>query len=481
MAGERISPDICIVGAGAAGLAVATASAALGVPTVLIERGAMGGQRLNSACVPSKALLAAASRAAHMNLGHNGPGHDLGVRATEVTVDFAKVQAHIQDVIASVAPEASLERLTGLGVRVIKGHAKFVDRRTVSVGDTDIHARRFVIATGSSPAIPPIPGLDDGPYLTTETVFTLTELPSHLVVIGAGPVGLEMAQAFRRLGSHVTVLDAGEALTQDEPECAAVVLAQLEREGVVIRTGVKILGVAHAIGHLAVTLEIDGKEEHVGGTHLLVAGARKPALDGLGLDAARIRYDAAGILVNRTLKTSNRRVYAIGDVAAGQPRSTHAATHQASLVVRNALLHLPARTDPTDIPHVTFTEPELAQTGLTEAQARARRIAIRILRWSYHDNDRAQSERMPHGQIKVIVDRRGRILGASIVGARAGELITAWSLAIAQRLPVRAFADLVVPYPTLSEIGKRAAMQYDPPGLTRPLLRRIIGHLRIFG
>ena len=475
MAGERITPDICVIGAGAAGLSVATAAAALGVSTVLIERGAMGGECLNSGCVPTKALLAAARHAAQLRRD------DLGVRATEVHVDFARVQAHVQQVIAAVAPTGSVERLTGLGVRVIKGHARFIDRRTASVGDIEIRARRFVIATGSLPAVPPIPGLDGGPYLTSETVFKLTELPTHLVVIGAGPVGVEMAQAFRRLGSHVTVLDAAEALAQDEPECAAVVLAQLEREGVVIRTGVKILRVAHAIGHLAVTLESDGKEEHVGGTHLLVATGRKPMIDGLGLDAARIRYGAAGILVNRKLKTSNRRAYAIGDVAAGQPRFTHAGKHQAELVIRNALFRLPVRAGSTAVPHVTFTEPELAQTGLTEVQARARRLAFRILRWPYHDNDRAQAERTPHGHIKVIVDKKGRILGASIVGAQAGELIAAWSLAIAQGLTVRAFTDLVVPSPTLSEIGKRAAMEYYLPGLTRPLLRRIITYLRIFG
>ena len=475
MASERITPDICVIGAGAAGLSAATAAAAFGVPTVLIERGAMGGESLNSGCVPSKALLAAAKHAANMRRD------DFGIRATEIHVDFAKVQAHVHEVVAAIAPTDSVERLTGLGVRVIKGHAKFIDRRTVSVGDIEVRARRFVVATGSSPAVPPIPGLDGGPYLTSETVFKLTALPSHLVVIGAGPVGIEMAQAFRRLGSHVTVLDAAEALAQDEPECAAIVLAQLEREGVVVRTGVKILGIAHAIGHLAVTLETDGKEEHVGGTHLLVATGRKPVLDGLGLDAARIRYDAAGIQVNRKLKTSNGRVYAIGDVAAGQPRFTHAGSHQAGLVVRNALFRLPVRSDSTAIPHVTFTEPELAQTGLTEAQARMRRIAFRVLRWPYHDNDRARAERTPHGHIKVIADKKGRILGASIVGAQAGELITVWSLAIAQGLTVRAFADLVIPYPTLSEIGKRAAMEYYLPGLTRPLLRRIISYLRIFG
>jgi len=477
MTAERITPDICVIGAGAAGLSVAAAAAAFGVPTVLIERAEMGGECLHTGCVPSKALLAAARHAAPAR-----DGEVFGVHAADVQVDFAKVQAHVRDVIVQIAPVDSAERYAALGVRVIRGQARFTDRRTVAVGDAyEIRARRFVIATGSKPAVPPIPGLDEGPYLTNETVFRLKDLPSQLVVIGAGPVGLEMAQAFRRLGSHVTVLEAGEALGRDDPEAAAVVLAALERDGVVIRTGVKVTRVAHAIGHLAVTVEADGKEDHVGGSHILVATGRKPVTDGLDLKAARIRYDADGIAVNRKLKTSNRRVYAIGDVAAGQPRFTHAGNHQAGLVIRNALFRLPVRVNALAMPHVIFTDPELAQTGLTEEQARAQRRKFRILRWPYHDNDRAVAERTPHGHIKILVDRKARVLGATIVGRNAGELITSWSMAIAQRLTLRAFTDLVVPYPTLAEIGKRAAIEFYTPGLTRPMLRRIIRVLRIFG
>lgn len=477
MAAERITPDICVIGAGAAGLSVAAAAAAFGVPTVLIERGEMGGECLNTGCVPSKALLAAARHAAHMRHGDR-----FGVRPSDVQVDFARVQTHVRDVIERIAPADSAERYAALGVRVIKGEARFVDRRTVAVGEAyEIRARRFVVATGSRPAVPPIPGLDEGPYLTNETVFRLKELPSHLVVIGGGPVGLEMAQAFCRLGSHVTVLEAGEALAQDDPEAAAVVLAGLERDGVIVRTGVTITRVAHAIGHLAVTIEADGKEEHVGGSHILIAAGRKPVTDGLDLKAARIRSEADGIAVNRKLKTSNRRVYAIGDVAAGQPRFTHAGNHQAGLVIRNALFRLPVRANAGSIPHVTFTDPELAQTGLTEERARAQRLKFRVLRWPYHDNDRAVAERTPHGHIKIIVGRKGRVLGATIVGANAGELITAWSMAIARKQTLRAFTDLVVPYPTMAEIGKRVAIEFYTPSLTRPMLRRIIRLLRIFG
>jgi pyruvate/2-oxoglutarate dehydrogenase complex dihydrolipoamide dehydrogenase (E3) component len=482
---EILKPDICVIGGGSAGLSVAAATVAFGVSCVLVERAKMGGECLNSGCVPSKALLAAAKRVA---LAHSAA--PFGVKAN-VTVDFAKVHDHVQGVIAAIAPTDSVERFTGLGVRVIKGEAKFKDRRTVAVGDTEIRARRFVIATGSAPAVPPIPGLDSGPYLTNESIFNLTALPRHLVIIGGGPIGLEMAQAFRRLGSQVTVLEAAVPLAKDDPECAAIVLAQLEREGVVVKSGVKIGHIAHMThtGHgvhsgdsVAVTLVGESGEEMIEGSHLLVAAGRKPVTGGLDLEAAKVRHDGKGIHVNKKLKTSNRRIYAIGDVAAGQLQFTHAGNYHAGLVIRNALFRLPVRVSNDVIPWVTYTNPELAQAGLTEAQARARGIKnIRILRWPYHDNDRAQAERATHGHIKVVTDKKGRILGVTIVGAEAGELIATWILAIAQKMNIRALTGVVLPYPTLSEIGKRAAIDFFVPRLTRPMVRRIIAWLRIFG
>ena len=466
-----------MIGGGSGGLSVAAAAAAFGVPVVLIERHKMGGDCLNTGCVPSKALLAAAKRAALMR-----NGAPFGVTAQTVDVDFAKVHEHVQRVIAAIAPTDSAERFAGLGVRVIKGHAKFKDRKTVAVGDAyEIRARRFVIATGSTPALPPIPGLDQVPYLTNESIFSLTERPDRLIIIGGGPIGLEMAQAFRRLGSEVTVLEAAVPLAKDDPECAAIVLDQLDREGVVIRDGVKVVRVAPASGGVAVTFEGAGGEETVEGRHLLVATGRKPTTDGLDLEAAGIKYDRSGIVVNKKLKTANRRVYAIGDVAAGQLQFTHAANYHAGLVIRNALFRLRVKVNNDAVPWVTYTEPELAQTGLSEAQARARKLKIRILRWPYHDNDRAQAERETHGHIKVITDRKGKILGATIVGAQAGELIAMWTLAIAQGLNVRRLTGIVLPYPTLSEIGKRAAIDYFTPSLTSPWVRRIIAWLRIFG
>lgn len=474
---ETLTPDICVIGGGSGGLSVAAAAAAFGVPTVLIEKHKMGGDCLNTGCVPSKALLAAAKRAELMQSARS-----FGVTVQGVNVDFAKVHDHVHGVIAAIAPNDSVERFAGLGVRVIQGHATFKDRRTVVVGDQyEIRARRFVIATGSTPAVPPIAGLDQGPYLTNESIFDLSERPKQLIVIGAGPIGLEMAQAFRRLGSEVTVLEAAQPLAKDDPECAAIVLDRLEREGVVIRGGVRVVRVTHAGGSVSVTIEGSGGEETVEGTHLLVATGRNPTVDGLGLDAAGIRYDRSGILVNKKLKTANRHVYAIGDAAAGQLQFTHAANYHAGLVIRNALFRLPVRVNNDVIPWVTYTEPELAQSGLSEAEARKRGIKIRILRWPYHDNDRAQAERETRGHIKVIMKKNGKIIGTTIVGAQAGELIATWTLAIAQGLNIRAFTGIVLPYPTLSEIGKRAAIDFFTPSLTSPWVRRIIAWLRIFG
>ncbi len=470
-----LTPDICVIGGGAAGLSVAAAAAAFGVSVVLVEKHTMGGDCLNNGCVPSKALLAAAKRA---RLAQTASA--FGVSA-DATVNLARVREHVRGVIAAIAPNDSAERFAGLGVRVILAQAKFKDRRTVVAGEIEIRARRFVIATGSAPALPSIPGLDQGPYFTNETIFNLSERPEHLIVIGAGPVGLEMAQAFRRLGSAVTVLEVAQPLAKDDPECAAIVLDQLEREGVVIHAGVKVIKVEHAAGSVTATIEAAGAEQTITGRYLLVATGRKPTIDGLDLDTAHIAHDASGIAVNRKLKTSNRRVYAIGDVAAGQLQFTHAANYHASLVIKNALFRLPVRVNNDVVPWVTFTEPELAQCGLSEAEARKRGIKFRILRWPYHDNDRAQTERETRGHIKLITKANGKILGATIVGAQAGELIASWALAIGQGLNLRAFTGVVLPYPTLAELGKRAAIDFFAPNLTRPWVRRIIAWLRIFG
>jgi pyruvate/2-oxoglutarate dehydrogenase complex dihydrolipoamide dehydrogenase (E3) component len=474
---ELLKPDICVIGAGSGGLSVAAAAAAFGVSVALIEKGKMGGDCLNTGCVPSKALIAAAKRVADVN-----GAAAFGVMTQSPKIKFPDVQRHVENVIAAIAPNDSKERFTALGVRIVAGAARFKNAGTVIVDDEDIEvqARRFVIATGSSPAIPPINGLADVPYLTNETIFDLNICPKHLIVIGAGPIGLELAQAFRRLGAEVTVLEAASPLANDDAECADVVLEQIARDGVRLRAGIEIRQIKRARGKVQVVVASPTGEDTIEGSHLLLAAGRAPNIDDLDLDAAGIKREPGGIVVSKGLKTTNRRVYAIGD-AAGGPQFTHVANYHAGLVVRNALFRLPVKVNYDQMPFVTYTDPELAQVGLTEAEARRRRYAIRVLRWPFDENDRAQAERETKGYIRVITTKRGRILGTTIVGAGAGELIATWALAIAQRLNIRVFIGTVLPYPTLAEIGKRAGLTYFTASLTSPMLRRIIGLLRRLG
>jgi pyruvate/2-oxoglutarate dehydrogenase complex dihydrolipoamide dehydrogenase (E3) component len=477
---NEFKPDICVIGAGAGGLAAAAAAAAMGVPVVLIEKGRMGGQSLNSGSIPSKALLAVAERANAVRSGAR-----FGVKSARAGIDFTALNAHVRRAIEAIAPQDSAERFTGLGVRVIAGAARFKDAGTVAVGGTTVRARRFIIAAGSLPVIPAIPGLAETPYLTPETVFDLTDCPRHLVIIGAGRTGLELAQAFRRLGSEVTVLEAATPLRREDRECAAVVLDALADEGIKLRTGVQIAQIRRVPARIQVILAqaddaASSGEDMIEGSHLLVAAGRRPNIDNLDLDAAGIRHGPDRIVVDKRLRTTNKNVYAIGDVIGG-PRFTHVANHHAGLVVRNALFRQPVAVDPRAIPRVIFTDPELAQIGLREDEARVHARAIRILRWPYRENDRAVTAGATNGHIKVITNRRGDILGATIVGAQAAEDIAVWALAVSQRLNIGALAGLVLPYPTYAELGKRAAITYFMRGLTSARVRRIIGWLRRLG
>src|SRR5262245_21215190 len=319
---ERLTPDLCIIGAGSGGLSVAAAAAALGVPVVLIEKGRMGGDCLNVGCVPSKSLIAAGKRAEAIRTGAV-----FGIKSQRPHIEFYQVNDHVQGVIAAIAPNDSKERFTGLGVHVIEGEARFTDHTTVAVGEEfEIKARRFVVAAGSAPSVPPIAGLDQTPFLTNETVFEARRRPKHLIVIGGGPVGLELAQAFRRLGSDVTVLESAQPLAKEDPECAAVVVDQLERESVAIRSGVKVTRVRRARAKIEVVLENGDNEELIEGSDLLVATGRRPATASLNLDAAGIVHTESGVVVDKRLRTTNKRVYAIGDVT-GAPPFTHTANY----------------------------------------------------------------------------------------------------------------------------------------------------------
>lgn len=469
---KRIKADICIIGAGSGGLSVAAGAAQMGARTVLIERDEMGGDCLNTGCVPSKALLAAAKQAYRM-----GTGEPFGIAPVKPKVDFAKVHDHVHSVIAAIAPNDSVARFEGLGVTVIKEHGRFRDGSTVIAGNAEISARRFVIATGSRPFVPPIPGLDKVPFHTNETIFSNKECPEHLVILGAGPIGLEMAQAHRRLGARVTVLEALKAFARDDEEISALVIAQLRKEGIEILEGVKIESVSGGAGEVKVTL---ADQREIAGTHLLVATGRRANVEGLDLEKAGVDYTERGIRVDERLRTSNKRIFGIGDVAGG-PQFTHVAGYHAGIVIRNALFRVPARADHSAIPHVTYTDPELAHVGLTEAEARAKGLSINVLRWHLAENDRAQAERETEGVIKVVTDNHARVLGASIAAPHAGELILPWVLAKSQALKLSAMAGVVAPYPTLSEISKRAAGSYYTPTLFSTKTKMLVRFLGLFG
>jgi pyruvate/2-oxoglutarate dehydrogenase complex dihydrolipoamide dehydrogenase (E3) component len=474
---ERIAADICIIGAGSGGLTVAAGASQLGMKTVLVERGKMGGDCLNYGCVPSKSLLAAAKRVKSAR-----SAGAFGLSETPPVVDFPAVMRHVHGVIDAIAPHDSVERLEGLGVRVIKAEARFAGPREVAAGDCLIAARRIVIATGSAPSAPPIPGLEDVPFFTNETVFENQVLPEHLIIIGGGPIGLEMAQAHRLLGARVTVLEAARALAKDDPELAALLVERLRADGVVIEESVKIRRIERSGARFVAVLDDGAGERRIEGSHLLVATGRRPNLDRLALDKAGIAVGERGALViDRRLRTSNRRVYAVGD-AAGGPQFTHVAGYHAGIVIRNALFRLPATVDYRGLPWVTYTDPELAQVGMTEAEALAAHPGdVEVLRWPFHENDRAQAEHETHGLAKVLARRNGEILGASMIGAEAGELIQVWGLAISARLKLPAVRDYMAPYPTLGEVNKRAAGSFYTPKLFSDRTRRLVRFLARFG
>ncbi len=453
---KRIETDILVIGAGSGGLSVASGAVQMGARVVLLEGHKMGGDCLNYGCVPSKALIAS-GKAAYAQ-AHSS---QYGVADVVPDVDFAASKDHVAGVIATIAPNDSVERFEGLGVQVISEYGEFISDTEVQAGDTIIKARRIVIATGSSPLVPPIPGLDKVPYLTNETLFDLRERPDHLLIVGGGPIGIEMAQAHRRLGCKVTVIEGAKALVNDDPETAAIVLDTLREEGIEIAED----ALAAEIRGKAGAIEVEAKDGRVfKGSHLLMAVGRKSNVDRLNLDKAGIETTKRGIKVDDRLKTTNSRVYAIGDVAGGL-QFTHVASYHAGIVIRSAVLGLPAKAKTSHIPWATYTTPELAQVGLTEAEAREEHGGkLEVVRFEYEDNDRAIAERKTKGLIKVMV-MRGRPIGASIVGAQAGELIGLWALALANDMKMSQIAAMVAPYPTIGEVNKRAAGAYFSPRL----------------
>ncbi len=463
---QELKTDILVIGAGSGGLSVAAGASQMGADVILLEGHKMGGDCLNFGCVPSKALIAS-GKAAYAQAHASA----FGVADAMPQVDYAAAKDHVQSVIAQIEPMDSQERFEGFGVKVIREYGRFISPTQVQAGDHLITARRVVVATGSSPLVPPLPGLDQVPYYTNETIFDLRDKPEHLLIIGGGPIGMEMAQAHIRLGCKVTVIEGLSALGKDDPEAAAVVLNSLRTEGVEIHENAMVSQIRENAGTIEVVTEND---EVYAGSHLLLAVGRKANIDRLNLGAAGIDSTRAGIKVDDSLRTSNRKVYAIGDVAGGL-QFTHVAGYHAGIIIRSALLGLPSKAKTAHIPWATYTDPELAQVGLTEAQVREQHgDAVEVARFDYHHNDRAVSERKTKGFIKVMVVK-GRPVGATIVGYQAGELINLWSLALANNLKMGQIAAMVSPYPTVGELNKRVAGAYFSPRLfENQMVKRVV-------
>lgn len=514
--------DLAVIGAGSAGLSVTAVAAQLGVRVALIERGRMGGDCLNTGCVPSKALLAAS----HAAQAIRGAGR-LGVCVGEPVIDWDAVRAHVQGAIAEIAPADSEARFRALGATVLRGEARFVAPDALQVDGRRITARRIVVAAGSRAAVPPIAGLDRVPFLTNETLFDLPQRPEHLLILGGGPIGLEMADAFAGLGSRVTVVEAATIASREDPELVAGLRSMLVARGVAILEGVGVSAVepGTVAGSEAAAGSGTGAEPGTGAglrtgagsgtgagtgagsglqggatagvvlaladgrriasSHVLVATGRRPNLEALDLPAADVRVSPAGIVTDSGLRSvSNSRVFAAGDIAdpvgIGPRAFTHVGSYHAGIVIRRVLFRLPARVDYAALPRVTYTYPELAQVGMTEAEARTAGLPVSVLRWPLADNDRSVAEGDPTGLVKLIV-ARGRIVGAGILAPAAGEMIGTWTLAIGERTRVSRLAGMIVPYPTRAEAAKRAAGSLFAPKLFSARTKWVVGWLQRVG
>ena len=469
----QITTDICIIGAGSGGLSLAAGAVQMGASVVLFEAGKMGGDCLNTGCVPSKSLLAAGKAAKGVagkpKMGVSGKGAD---------IDFAAVKNHVEAVIAGIEPHDSIERFESLGVTVIPARARFTGPRQVMGGGYNVRFRFAAIATGSSPVVPPIGGIESVKYHTNETIFTLRDKPDHLLVLGGGPIGLEMAQAHLRLGCKVTLIEALSIMGRDEPELVSRLRQELQTEGLTIIEGAAATKVGQTDDGI-ITLTLNNGEEIVG-SDLLVAVGRRPNINDIGLEEARVKTDR-NIIVNHGLRTTNKRIFAMGDVA-GRAQFTHMAAAHAGTLIKQMLFGLPAKQKENAVPWVTYTDPELAHVGMTEAQAKDKYgdTNIRVLQANLADNDRARAELRTEGMVQIIVRKKGLVIGGSALGPAAGEMISTLTLAVDQGLKIGALAQMIIPYPTYAEAIKRAAGSYYTASLFSDRTSRIVRFLMKF-
>lgn len=471
--GSLIKADLAVIGAGSGGLSAAAGAAQLGLKVVLFERHEMGGDCLNYGCVPSKALLSAAKAAQSAR-----EAAKFGVTLPAPQVDWTRVKAHVRKAIETIAPVDSQERFEGLGVTVVREAARFESRSIIASASVRVRARRIIVSTGSRAFIPPIPGLDTMPHITNETVFSAPDFPGNLIILGGGPIGLEMAQAFTRLGAKVTVVEMGRALPRADAAHAAIAVEALRAEGVTILEGHKASRIEGEAGRVTVHATTAGGEVRVDGSHLLVAVGRRAVMDGLDLEAGGVAFDAKGLVVGDNLRSrSNPRVWALGDVA-GREQFTHIAGWHASVFVRRAFFKQGTKASSLPVPAVTYTAPEVAQIGLTEAEARAKfPSGVTTSSFPFHDNDRAIAEGKTLGEAKLVI-RKGKLIGASIIGEGAGDILQLVSVAMSNGLGVQALTNFISPYPTRAEIVKRAASAHFTPTLFSGKTRVLVGLLQ---
>lgn len=446
--------DIGVIGGGAAGLTVASGASQLGAKTVLLERAPrLGGDCLHTGCVPSKTLIRTAG--VYHRMRHAERYGLPGVKM--LPVDMARINARIRSVIDTIQEHDSEERFCGLGVKVVFGEASFADDHVVDCSGTRISAKFWVIATGSSPVRPPIPGLPDVDSLTNEDLFELDSLPESMLVIGGGPLGCEMAQAFGRLGTRVRILQRNRQLLPGADEdMARVVLDALVGEGVAVDLGADTVAVRPGPGGVEVEYACGGGSFSVTAEKLLVSTGRSPNVAGLKLENCGVDYDERGVRTDDRLRTTNKHIFAAGDVT-GRYQFTHAAGYEGGVVIANIVFRLPRRIDYTWLPWCTYTDPELAGVGMGEKQARERGVEHTVWEEAFADNDRAQAEGESAGKIKLILDRRDKPLGVQVAGVHAGELAAEWVAALNGKLSLSAMASAIHPYPTVAEINKRVA------------------------
>ncbi len=471
---RTLKADLVVIGAGSAGLSAAAGAAMLGLDVVLYEKGEMGGDCLNYGCVPSKALLYAAKQAQAVR-----EAGQYGISADSPSIDWSAVKAHVRRAIDTIAPVDSQERFEGLGVTVIREHARFADPATIVSATTRTKARRIIIATGSHAFIPPVEGLEDVPYLTNESIFGIDRLPEHLIILGGGPIGMEMAQAFNRLGSKVTVIEMGRVLASADAAHAGIAANKLRAEGVELLEGHKAARISRERGDVSVHTEAETGGQVVTGSHLLVAVGRRPVLEGLDLEAGGVDHDRSGITVRDTLRSvSNKKVWALGD-AAGEGQFTHLAGWHASVFVRRALFKSPAaKGSSLPLPAVTYTSPEVAQIGLTEAEAREKYgDSVSVSHFAFEENDRAIAEGHTLGEAKLVI-RKAKLIGASIIGEGAGETIQMIALAMSNGLKLRDLTNFISPYPTRTEVVKRAASAHFADTVFGPGAKRLVSILQ---